>query len=136
MLDELAGGLLIGLAAAVLWLGIGRISGMTGVMSSLFALHSPQRRWSLWFFIGLIAAYPLFVLTGAEAPMTITSDTRLLVAAGLLVGFGTYIGNGCTSGHGVCGMGRLSVRSVIATCVFMAAGIVTVAVMNALGVSV
>ncbi|TNC87087.1 YeeE/YedE family protein [Thalassolituus sp.] len=136
MYSELAGGLLIGLAAAVLWLGIGRISGMTGVMSSLFALHEPQRRWSLWFFIGLVAAYPLFHLAGAEAPMTITDDPRLLIAAGLLVGFGTYIGNGCTSGHGVCGMGRLSLRSVIATLVFMAAGIATVAVMNQLGVSV
>ena len=136
MLDELAGGLLIGLAASVLWLGIGRISGMTGVMSSLFMLREPQRRWSLWFFIGLIAAYPLYTLAGFSAPLTITSDSRLLIAAGLLVGFGTYIGNGCTSGHGVCGMGRLSVRSVVATITFMMAGIATVAVMNALEVQV
>ncbi|MEK9713720.1 MAG: YeeE/YedE thiosulfate transporter family protein, partial [Thalassolituus sp.] len=65
----------------------------------------------------------------------ITDNTGLLIAAGLLVGFGTYVSNGCTSGHGVCGMGRLSVRSLVATITFMAAGIVTVAVMNAMGVS-
>ena len=64
MLDELSGGLLIGLAASLLWLGIGRISGMTGVLSSLFALSEPNRRWSVWFFAGLIAAMPLFLVAG------------------------------------------------------------------------
>ena len=135
LLDELAGGLLIGLAAAVLWLGIGRISGMTGVMSSLFALSEPNRRWSVWFFAGLILAMPLSLTFGMSSPIKITQNPVLVIAAGLLVGFGTYIGNGCTSGHGVCGMGRLSVRSMVATATFILAGMVTVAVMNALGVA-
>ncbi len=135
LLDELAGGLLIGLAAAVLWLGIGRISGMTGVMSSLFALSESNRRWSVWFFAGLILAMPLSLMFGMSSPIEITQNPVLVIAAGLLVGFGTYIGNGCTSGHGVCGMGRLSVRSMVATVTFILAGMVTVAVMNALGVA-
>lgn len=134
MMYELAGGTLIGLAAALLWLGIGRISGMTGVLSSVFQLGQPQRRWALWFLAGLLLAYPLFRLAGGTAPLVITDNKSLLLAAGLLVGFGTYIGNGCTSGHGVCGMGRLSVRSTVATITFIVAGLATVAVMNQLGV--
>ena len=135
LLDELAGGLLIGLAASVLWLGIGRISGMTGVMSSLFALSESNRRWSVWFFAGLILAMPLSLLFGMSSPIEITQNPVLVIAAGLLVGFGTYIGNGCTSGHGVCGMGRLSVRSMVATVTFILTGMFTVAVMNALGMA-
>ena len=135
LLDELAGGLLIGLAASVLWLGIGRISGMTGVLSSLFALTEANRRWSLWFLSGLVLAMPLSLAFGVSSPVEITQNPMLVAAAGLLVGFGTYIGNGCTSGHGVCGMGRLSVRSMVATVTFMVAGMITVAVMNALGVA-
>lgn len=138
MWDELLGGALIGLAAALLWLGIGRISGMTGVLSSLFMLTRPQqqrRSWSLWFLLGLVLAWPIFQLLGGDSPIHITRNPLLLAAAGLIVGFGTYVGNGCTSGHGVCGMGRLSVRSMVATVTFIAAGMVTVAVMNALGVS-
>ena len=135
LLDELAGGLLIGLAASVLWLGIGRISGMTGVLSSLFALTEANRRWSLWFLSGLVPAMPLSLAFGVSSPVEITQNPMLVAAAGLLVGFGTYIGNGCTSGHGVCGMGRLSVRSMVATVTFMVAGMITVAVMNALGVA-
>ena len=133
MIYELIGGALIGLAAAFLWVGIGRISGMTAVISGLFAWREVQRRWVYWFFAGLLAAYPLYALLGGSAPIHITDNKILLISAGLLVGFGTYIGNGCTSGHGVCGMGRFSPRSIIATCVFMVAGIVTVALMNSLG---
>ena len=135
LLDELSGGLLIGLAASVLWLGIGRISGMTGVLSSLFALTEANRRWSLWFLSGLVLAMPLSLAFGVSSPVEITQNPMLVAAAGLLVGFGTYIGNGCTSGHGVCGMGRLSVRSMVATVTFIVAGMITVAVMNALGVA-
>lgn len=130
---ELAGGALIGLAAALLWLGIGRISGMTGVLSSLFQWREAARHWAIWFFAGLILALPLYRLSGAEVTLTITDNKVLLVAAGLLVGFGTYIGNGCTSGHGVCGMGRFSLRSLVATITFIAAGVATVALMNLAG---
>ncbi|MAE20971.1 MAG: hypothetical protein CMK92_00920 [Pseudomonas sp.] len=134
MMVELIGGALIGVAASLLWLGLGRISGMTGVLSSLFLLSDVQRRWSLFFLVGLVLAWPAVQVTGFATPITITESPWLLVSAGLLVGFGTYIGNGCTSGHGVCGMGRLSVRSMVATITFIAAGVVTVAVMNALEV--
>ncbi|MCY0967260.1 YeeE/YedE family protein [Parathalassolituus penaei] len=138
MLDELLGGALIGLAASLLWLGIGRISGMTGVLSSLFLLSKSgqwsRRSWSFWFLLGLVLAWPLYHLFGAEAPIHITTNSGLLMLAGVLVGFGTYVGNGCTSGHGVCGMGRLSVRSMVATVTFIVAGMITVALMNLLGV--
>ncbi|MAD47576.1 MAG: hypothetical protein CMI02_08570 [Oceanospirillaceae bacterium] len=130
MTDELIGGALIGIAASLLWLGIGRISGMTGVISSLFVVRDTSRHWALWFLAGLLLALPLFYLAGGESPVEMTGNKTLLVAAGLLVGFGTYIGNGCTSGHGVCGMGRLSLRSMLATITFIVAGVVTVAVMN------
>ena len=130
MPDELIGGALIGIAASLLWLGIGRISGMTGVISSLFVVRDTSRHWALWFLAGLLLALPLFYLAGGESPVEMTGNKTLLVAAGLLVGFGTYIGNGCTSGHGVCGMGRLSLRSMLATITFIVAGVVTVAVMN------
>ncbi len=133
MWDEIGGGFLIGAAASLLWIGIGRISGMTGVLSSVFMLRDTGRHWALAFLAGLLVAWPIMQAVGYSTPINITDDSVLLVSAGLLVGFGTYIGNGCTSGHGVCGMGRLSFRSFVATLTFIAAGIVTVAVMNALG---
>lgn len=134
MTYELIGGTLIGAAASLLWLGIGRISGMTGVVSSLFMWRDKARHWAIWFLAGLILATPVYLLAGGSAPIVMTDNQLLLVAAGLLVGFGTYVGNGCTSGHGVCGMGRLSVRSMVATVTFIAAGVATVALMNAGGV--
>jgi len=133
MTYELIGGALIGFAASLLWIGIGRISGMTGVVSSLFMWRDKARHWAIWFLAGLVLASPVYFALGGEAPITMTDNQLLLVVAGLLVGFGTYIGNGCTSGHGVCGMGRLSVRSTIATVTFIASGVVTVALMNLLG---
>tara|TARA_B100000676_G_C18030729_1_gene818512 strand:- start:1290 stop:1700 length:411 start_codon:yes stop_codon:yes gene_type:complete len=133
MWDEIGGGFLIGAAASLLWIGIGRISGMTGVLSSVFMLRDTGRHWALAFLAGLLVAWPIMQAVGYSTPINITDDSVLLVSAGLLVGFGTYIGNGCTSGHGVCGMGRLSFRSFVATLTFIVAGIVTVAVMNALG---
>ncbi len=133
MTDELLGGVLIGLAASLLWVGIGRISGMTSVVSGLFAWRDSARHWALWFLAGLILATPVYLLAGGSTLIDMTDNQLLLVAGGLLVGFGTYIGNGCTSGHGVCGMGRLSVRSIVATVTFIVAGVITVAVMNAAG---
>ena len=135
MWDEIGGGFLIGAAASLLWIGIGRISGMTGVLSSVFMLRDTGRHWALAFLAGLLVAWPIMQAVGYSTPINITDDSVLLVSAGLLVGFGTYIGNGCTSGHGVCGMGRLSFRSFVATLTFIAAGIVTVAIMNAVGLS-
>ncbi|MCP5326145.1 MAG: YeeE/YedE family protein [Oceanospirillaceae bacterium] len=128
-MSELAGGALIGLAAAVLWLGLGRIAGITGILSRLF-----QRIDALWgwgFMAGLTGAYPLYVwLSGKTPELQITSSPVLLILAGLLVGVGTYISNGCTSGHGVCGTSRISVRSITATITFISAGVLTVALMH------
>ncbi|MBM97148.1 MAG: hypothetical protein CMI09_15025 [Oceanospirillaceae bacterium] len=138
MLYELLGGLLIGAAASLLWLGVGRISGMTGVLSSLFMLTRNEqwrrRGWALAFFMGLVVAYPIYMLSGGEAPIEMSDNALLWASAGLIVGFGTYLGNGCTSGHGVCGMGRMSLRSVVATVTFIATGVLTVAIMNMLEV--
>lgn len=133
MWSELAGGALIGLAAALLWLGIGRIGGISGVVANLFLLRQGHRNWSLYFFVGLLAAYPLYVLLAGTPDMQMTDNKWIIAAAGILVGAGTYIGNGCTSGHGVCGTGRLSVRSMVATCTFMAFGMLTVLAMNNVG---
>lgn len=130
MFNEIVGGGLIGIAAAVLWLGIGRISGITAVISGVFQWQQIQKQWAYWFLAGLLAAYPIYHWLGFSAPIDITTNKALLIVAGLLVGFGTYIGNGCTSGHGVCGMGRFSVRSLVATVTFMLAGVITVALMN------
>ena len=130
MWSELAGGALIGIAAAILWLGIGRIGGISGVVANLFLLRQGHRNWSLYFFIGLLLAYPLYVYFEGTPDLPMTSNKFIIALAGVLVGMGTYIGNGCTSGHGVCGNGRLSVRSMVATCTFMAFGILTVLVMN------
>ena len=139
VLYELLGGLLIGAAASLLWLGVGRISGMTGVLSSLFMLTTREqwrrRGWALAFLAGLVLAYPVFWLLGGKIDIEMTSSPLLWASAGLIVGFGTYLGNGCTSGHGVCGMGRFSVRSMIATVTFITSGILTVMIMNALGVT-
>lgn len=130
MWSELAGGVLIGLAAALLWLGIGRIAGISGVVANLFLLRQGHRNWSLYFFAGLLASYPLYVQYAGTPDMDMTGNKVILISAGVLVGMGTYIGNGCTTGHGVCGSGRLSVRSILATCTFMAFGMLTVLIMN------
>ena len=130
MTNELTGGVLIGLAAALLWLGIGRIGGMTGVISNLFSLRLPRYHWALWFLAGLILANPLYRLIGGQVVIQMNDNILLWPAAGVLVGFGTYIGNGCTSGHGVCGIGRLSPRSIVSTVAFILTGMITVAIMN------
>lgn len=130
-LAALAGGALIGLAA-VLMLGLhGRIAGISGIVSRL--MPPTDRLWAerAAFVAGLIAAPVLYLAaTGKPVAQTMPENPMLLIAAGLLVGFGTVIGNGCTSGHGVCGLSRLSPRSLFATLAFMAAGIITVFVMR------
>ncbi|AJQ93941.1 YeeE/YedE family protein [Gynuella sunshinyii] len=130
MTSELLGGALIGTAAALLWLGIGRISGMTGVISSLFSLQISRYRWALWFLAGVIIANPLYRLAGGQVSIDMNDSMPLWLTAGVLVGFGTYIGNGCTSGHGVCGIGRFSPRSIVSTVTFIVTGMITVTLMN------
>ncbi|MEN5209881.1 YeeE/YedE family protein [Stenotrophomonas terrae] len=122
----LAGGVLIGLAATLLLWLTGRIAGISGIVGGVLMPRSGDVAWRGAFLIGLIgagAAY-LWLVPGAYTPRQ-GFPPVLLVAAGLLVGFGTRMGNGCTSGHGVCGLGRLSVRSFAAVLTFMATAVLT-----------
>ncbi len=122
------GGMMIGLSAVLLMLWEGRIAGISGIASRILPPYSegfPTSR--LGFIIGLVAAPLAYLLfSGNSVEQTVSSNVLLMVAAGLLVGFGSVYGNGCTSGHGVCGLSRLSKRSIVATAIFMTAAFVTV----------
>jgi uncharacterized protein len=122
------GGALIGLSAVLLMLLNGRIAGVTGVFAGLIDPTGADRAWRATFIAGLIVAPLSAALVGFTLPMPQMPTSLIVVAAGgLLVGFGTRLSNGCTSGHGVCGIARLSPRSITATAIFMAAAIVVVA---------
>ncbi|MEQ8178033.1 MAG: YeeE/YedE family protein [Amphiplicatus sp.] len=125
--SALVGGALIGAAAVLLMAANGRIAGVSGIVEGMLA---PVREWAGWkvaFLIGLIAAPALVGLfTGVLPEASYPHSLPMMIAGGLLVGFGTRLGSGCTSGHGVCGIARLSKRSLVATTTFMAAGIATV----------
>jgi uncharacterized protein len=129
-LSGLLGGALIGLAASALMLLSGRIAGISGIFGGLIAPGANDRNWRLAFIAGLIAA-PLIGALAFDVPLpkpTMPASLLLIAIAGLLVGFGSRLGGGCTSGHGVCGIARLSARSIVATVIFMAAAIATFAV--------
>jgi len=127
--SALVGGALIGLAAVLLMLLNGRIAGVSGILGE--ALTGDDRSWRLAFLIGLVAAPLLLGAVGRQLPTPwMPSSFAVVIAAGLLVGFGTRLGGGCTSGHGVCGIARLSPRSIAATLVFMATAMLVVAVMR------
>jgi uncharacterized protein len=129
-LSALGGGLLIGLSAATLLVLNGRIAGISGLVAGL-ARPGERRRADLAFLLGLILGPPLFAAVAGHWPaMRIVASWPVLAAAGLLVGFGTRLGSGCTSGHGVCGLGRLSPRSLVAVLVFLATGTLTVTLMR------
>jgi uncharacterized protein len=129
-LSGLFGGALIGLAAAILMLSTGRLAGVSGILGGALTSGS-DRVWRLAFIAGLIVAAIVAPLFGSPPPAHLASSNLVLFAvAGLLVGFGSRMGNGCTSGHGVCGFARLSTRSITATVVFMAAAVATVAIMR------
>ena len=121
-----AGGILIGLAAAMLVLLNGRIAGISGIVGGLLVPRRGEIGWRIAFVAGLLLAPLLVSLFGYAVVPRIDAGFGVLVAAGLLVGVGTSYGSGCTSGHGVCGLSRLSPRSLVATAAFMAAGIATV----------
>ena len=122
----LAGGLLIGLAAAAFILLNGRIAGISGILGGLLRAQRGDVGWRLAFLAGLLAAPLVYGLVSTLPEVTVDAGTGTLVAAGLLVGVGTRYGSGCTSGHGVCGISRGSPRSLLATAAFMFAGFVTV----------
>jgi uncharacterized membrane protein YedE/YeeE len=128
--SALAGGLLIGIAAALFALFNGRIAGISGVLGGLLNPAQGDIAWRAAFVLGLLAAPLVYVLFAALPKPQIDAQYASLVVAGLLVGIGTRYGSGCTSGHGVCGLARLSPRSLAATAAFMGAGFLTVFVLR------
>lgn len=124
----LAGGLMIGLAAALLLLGAGRIAGVSGMLGALLPPKTGAANGeNAAFLTGLIGAPPVFAALAGRPEIIVTQSLPLLIAGGLLVGVGTRLGSGCTSGHGVCGVSRLSPRSLAATGIFMVVAAVVVA---------
>lgn len=135
VLPALGGGVLIGLAATLLLLLNGRIAGISGILGGALTGPGGERGWRLAFLAGLAVGGAGAALAGMTGPLErFGYPVGLLIAAGLLVGFGSRLGSGCTSGHGVCGIARLSLRSIVATVAFTLAGIVTVALLRLTGV--
>lgn len=135
--QSLAGGILIGASAALLYLASGRIAGISGIVGSAIRGDDSQRGWCLAFIAGLLAAPAAWSLLAPPGAARIGqtlpasgSEWGVIAVAGLLVGFGTRMANGCTSGHGICGLARLSVRSLAAVLAFMASGFATVFVVR------
>ncbi len=126
-ISGLIGGLLIGLAATLLLLLNGRLSGISGIVGGLLAPKSSEVGWRVAFVAGLMVGALAYVLaTGSALAVTMQASLPVLVVAGLMVGFGTRLGSGCTSGHGLCGIARLSKRSIVATSVFFVVAMLTV----------
>lgn len=126
----LAGGLVIGAATALLLLVNGRIAGISGIIGGLFRMQTGDIGWRAAFIVGLLLSATLWQFFHALPEIRIETNYMLLAAAGLLVGYGTRLGSGCTSGHGVCGISRGSPRSIAATLTFMATGFVMVYVIR------
>ena len=123
----LVGGLLLGLAATMLLLLNGRISGISGIVGGLLAPKSSDAGWRVVFVVGLLlGAFGYMLATGGAMPVRMQASMPILIVAGLLVGFGTRLGSGCTSGHGLCGIARLSKRSIVASVVFFGVAMLTV----------
>ncbi|MGZ8180809.1 MAG: YeeE/YedE family protein [Methylobacter sp.] len=122
----LAGGLLIGTAAALFVLLNGRIAGISGILAGLIQTGKGDKIWRMMFVLGLVASPFIYRIASDLPAVTIEAGTGQLIIAGLMVGLGTSYASGCTSGHGVCGISRGSVRSIVATLTFMMAGFITV----------
>jgi uncharacterized protein len=131
LVSGLLGGALIGLASALLMLLTGRIAGISGIFGGLLPFNSSERGWRWAFVAGLIAAPLLAAVAGAPLPHpAVPAGLGVVVAAGFLVGLGSRMGGGCTSGHGVCGTARLSPRSLVFTGIFMMSAVATVAIVR------
>lgn len=125
-LSSVAGGLLIGAAAGILFFFCGRVAGISGILGGLLKPQSHDKNWRLAFVTGLLLSSLLYGVFTAKPDSTIDASSETLIIAGLLVGFGTRLGSGCTSGHGVCGLSRLSLRSLTATAIFILSAMFTV----------
>ena len=128
LVGGLIGGMLIGLAASLLLLFNGRIAGISGILGGLIITPNAtsERLWRGAFVLGLVCGASIYASVRGTFPMQLQGGSWLLLLAGLLVGFGTRLGSGCTSGHGVCGLARRSPRSLAATATFIACGVLTV----------
>lgn len=133
--SSLIGGILIGLASAMLFVGQGRIAGVMGIFNGLLGKVTNDFWWRLCFILGLLIGGGIIVFyLPQNSALDYSKPIPLLIIGGLLVGFGTRMGNGCTSGHGVCGLGRRSPRSLAAVLSFMGAGMITVYLLKLVGV--
>jgi len=127
------GGALIGLAAVLLMAANGRIAGVGGIFSGIAFASSGDRQWRVFFVLGMVAAPILYILVSGGMPaFELEASWPLIAIGGLLVGFGTRLGSGCASGHGVCGLSRLAPRSIVSVALFMAAGMITVTLAKSL----
>ena len=129
-LAGLAGGLLIGLSVVLLLLTLGRIAGISGIAAGAMTQRGIERYWRLAFLIGVVLSAVLYMVFVGDLQVQTQVSSAWLIVAGLLVGFGTRLGSGCTSGHGVAGLSRLSPRSIVATLTFMGAAIVTTTIIR------
>jgi uncharacterized protein len=126
IISALGGGMLIGIAAASLLFFNNRTAGISGIAAGILPPWRQDIGWRLWFLAGLVISAPLWKLIGGSVYLQIDTPLTVLAIAGLLVGYGTRLGGGCTSGHGICGIARLSQRSIVATLIFMTTAGITV----------
>ena len=131
---SLVGGFLIGLSAVLLMLTNGRIAGVSGLISRILVYKNINKNlWVFVFFVGLLIGPIFYSLLAGPIKSNSVVDAPWLILAGLLVGFGTFVGNGCTSGHGICGLSRFSIRSLVAVTTFVFSGVLTVYILGLLG---
>ena len=131
LLNSLMGGILIGIAATIIFFVNGRIMGISGILENLIATkETDQKFWRIIFILGVLIGPLIFILLFKEIKSEMVANTTFLIISGFLVGLGTSLGNGCTSGHGICGLSRFSIRSIVATLVFVISGMITVYLIN------
>ena len=131
LLNSLMGGILIGIAATIIFFVNGRIMGISGILGNLIVTkETDQKFWRIIFILGVLTGPLIFILLFKEIKSEMVANTTLLIISGFLVGLRTSLGNGCTSGHGICGLSRFSIRSIVATLVFVISGIITVYLIN------
>ncbi|PSU22735.1 hypothetical protein C9J21_13420 [Photobacterium phosphoreum] len=127
------GGMLLGVSAVILMLFIGKTAGISGIINGVIKREKQELGWKIAFLVGMVVSVFALSPLGVTLPAISEQNIGIVLIAGLLVGFGTRLGNGCTSGHGIVGMGRFSKRSIYATCVFMISAIIVVFIRRLLG---